>query len=208
MEVKICGLTNVEDARAALEFGADYLGFVLYPKSPRAVSAEEVRRIIAQLNPGVRAFGVFVNVSPVDVARTVRECGLYGAQIHGDEMPDGFDGLGFPVWRAVWLKAGQARPAPETWPAQRYVLDAAAPGEYGGSGVTADWDLAADMARRLPVMLAGGLTPQNVAEAVGQVRPLGVDVSSGVEASPGHKDLRAVKAFIECAKREGGKVAG
>jgi len=201
MDVKICGLTNLGDARGALDAGADYLGFVLYEKSPRSVTPMVLGDIVSALGDGARAIGVFVNESPQRVAEIVAECGLHGAQIHGDEEPVGFGDAAFPVWRAVWLKGGIVRPVPAAWKADRYVIDAAVPGQYGGSGVRADWDAAAEMAQGLPVMLAGGLTAANVADAVRAVRPLGVDVSSGVEREPGRKDLRAVCDFVKNAKR-------
>ena len=200
MEVKICGLTNVEDARVALEAGADYLGFVLYAKSPRAVTAEKVATIVEKLGGGARAIGVFVNETPESVADVVKRCGLYGAQMHGDEAPGGFFELDFPVWRAVWVKNGVTKPDPASWQAERYVIDAAAPGQYGGSGLTTDWEVASGISRRVPVMLAGGLHPGNVDEAIRQVHPLGVDVSSGVEATVGRKDHDAVRQFVAVAK--------
>ncbi len=200
MEVKICGLTNFEDARVAVDAGADYLGFVLYEKSPRAVTPEQVAVIVGALGDGVRSVGVFVNEAPDVVERVVRECGLYAAQIHGDEEPEPFCGLEFPLWRAVWIEDEIAIPDPESWVAGRYVIDAAVPGQYGGSGITADWDVAAQLARKVPVMLAGGLTVDNVRDAVRIVQPLGVDVSSGVEREPGRKDHDAVRKFLREAK--------
>jgi phosphoribosylanthranilate isomerase len=200
MEVKICGLTNIEDARAARDAGADYLGFVLYEKSPRAVTAEKLAGITAELGGGVRAIGVFVNEPAESVADVVEKCGLYGAQVHGDEPPESFSDLPFPIWRAVWIKEGIAVPDPEIWKADRYVIDAAVPGQYGGSGVTADWGAAAEISQNFPVMLAGGLTPGNVGDAVRAVRPLGVDVSGGVESVPGRKDHDALIEFVREAK--------
>ena len=199
MEVKVCGLTSLDDARAAVDAGADYLGFVFYENSPRAVTARSVIEILAELGD-VRALGVFVNESPQVVVDTVKECGLYAAQIHGDEDANDFRGLEVPVWRALWIEDGVAFPEPDIWQSERYVVDAAAPGQYGGSGVLADWGIAAELAGRVPVMLAGGLTADNVAAAVTAVRPLGVDVSSGVERTPGVKDHEAVRAFVAAVK--------
>ena len=200
MEVKICGLTNIEDACAARDAGADYLGFVLYEKSPRSVTPEKLAEIVEELGEGVRAIGVFVNDTAETVAAIVEKCGLYGAQIHGDESPESFGDLPFPVWRAVWIEDGMAMPDPEIWKADRYVIDAAVPGQYGGSGVTADWDVAAELSQNFPVMLAGGLTPANICDAVRAVRPLGVDVSSGVESRPGRKDHDVLIKFVIGAK--------
>jgi phosphoribosylanthranilate isomerase len=200
MEVKICGLTTIDDAKVAVDAGADYLGFVFYQKSPRAVSAKRVADIVSALGDGIRAVGVFVNETPERVNALVRECGLYAAQIHGDEHPEGFSEVTVPLWRAIWIRDREPAPNPSAWPAVRYVIDAAAPGQYGGAGVAADWDVAARIAREQPVMLAGGLRADNVAEGIRRVRPVGVDVSSGVEKNPGSKDHDAVRAFIAAAK--------
>lgn len=202
-EVKICGLTNVDDARVALDAGADYLGFVLYEKSPRGITVDRMAEILDELGAGVRAVGVFVNEAASTVDRIVRRCRLHAAQIHGDEEPSNFGAFPHRVWRAVWIQDGSALPPPEEWPADRYVIDAAVPGLYGGSGVKADWDVASSLADMQPVMLAGGLTPDNVADAIRCVRPLGVDVSSRVESGPGRKDHAAVRAFVTAAKGAG-----
>lgn len=202
LHVKICGLTNGEDARAAIEAGADFLGFVLYAKSPRGITPIALRAIMAGFgNVTPKAIGVFVNETREVVVRIAQECGLHAVQIHGDEQATDFTALPVPVWRALSVRDGVVTPSPAAWSADRYVVDAAAPGQYGGTGLMADWTAAAALARRDRVMLAGGLTPENVAEAVRQVRPLGVDVSSGVEQSPGRKDLRKVAAFIAAARQ-------
>lgn len=200
IEIKICGLTRAEDARLAWEAGADYLGVVLYAGSPRGVTADAVQAIREALPAGARVVGVFVNESPAAVGRVAAACRLAAVQIHGDELPGGFEACGVPVWRAVRAAGGVWTPEPARWPAARYVADAAAPGLYGGSGQRTDWPAAAGLARRVPVMLAGGLTPGNVADAVRAVRPLGVDVSSGVERAPGIKDPEAVVRFIRAAR--------
>jgi len=203
VEVKICGLTNVEDARVALDAGADYLGFVLYEKSPRGITADRMAEILEELGDGVRAVGVFVNESVSNVDSIVRRCHLHAAQVHGDEAPSSFTAFPHRVWRAVWIQDGAAVPPPQEWTADRYVIDAAVPGLYGGSGVKADWDVASLLADVHPVMLAGGLTPDNVGDAIRCVKPLGVDVSSRVEAEPGRKDHDAVRAFVAAAKSAG-----
>lgn len=200
MDIKICGLTNLADARAALEAGADFLGFVLYPESPRGIAARTLRRIMDRLPGTPRAIGVFVNEAREEVLRVAADCGLYAVQLHGDETARDFAQMLLRIWRAVRLGRGAPRPAPEDWPAERYVVDAAVRGAYGGTGRPADWRRAAVLARAHPVMLAGGLTPANVADAIRQVRPMGVDVASGVEKSPGKKDLRKLKAFIRAAR--------
>ncbi|MBM4143878.1 MAG: phosphoribosylanthranilate isomerase [Lentisphaerae bacterium] len=200
VEVKICGLTNQADARHALACGADYLGFVLYAGSPRGITPGAMRRILDGLGGTARAVAVFVNENAAVVRKVAEDCGLYAAQTHGDEDPAEFAALPVPVWRAVRMENGVWRPDPGAWPAERYLVDASVPGAYGGTGVAADWDAAARLARSAPLMLAGGLTPENVAEAVRLVRPLGVDVVSGVEASPGRKDPVKVRRFISEAK--------
>ena len=199
IEVKICGLTNVDDARAALDAGADCLGFVLYRASPRGITADALARITEALPAGVRRVGVFVNERPDVVARVARECGLYAAQIHGDETYEGFEALPGLVWRAIRWQDGAWSPRLAAWPAERYVLDAAEAG-YGGTGRRVDWTAAAALSRTHRTMLAGGLTPENVGEAIRTVRPLGVDVSSGVEQAPGRKDVGKMQEFVRRAR--------
>ena len=138
-EIKICGVTNVEDALAALAMGADYLGFVMYAKSPRGISAERLRRVRDALPDEARCIAVFVNESRDVVLRVAEECRLYAVQIHGDESTDDFRAMPLPVWRALAVSAQGIKPLPVEWPADRYVVDAPAPGRYGGSGELADW---------------------------------------------------------------------
>jgi len=199
VEVKICGLTNRDDALVALEAGADYLGFVLYQASPRHVSSQGLGKIIGGLPP-CRAIAVCVNMPRADVEMLVADYGLYGAQVHGNESAMDYADFPVPLWRAVKRVKEAWQPAPEAWRAKRWVVDAVVPGEYGGTGVAADWAAAAALAAQRPVMLAGGLTPENVAAAIRAVKPCGVDVSSGVESTPGHKDAERVRAFIRNVK--------
>jgi phosphoribosylanthranilate isomerase len=199
LDIKICGLTNVEDAQFAAEQGADYLGFVFHAGSPRYVTPAAVRGIVAVLPSATRCVGVFVNAPRVAVERVAADCRLHAVQLHGAEGGGEFRDLPVPVWRAVCCRQDTWTPDPRHWTAERYVVDAAA-GVYGGSGEKADWNQAALLGRRYPIMLAGGLTAANVAEAIARVRPVGVDVSSGVEASPGRKDPRKVAAFIAAAQ--------
>ena len=200
LDIKICGLTNLDDAKAALDAGADLLGFVLYPKSPRYITALQMRSLLDRLPGSVRAVGVFVNGRPGGIHKVAADCGLYAVQIHGDESPEGFADMLPRVWRAVRFSGGTYHPTPESWLAARYVLDASAPGRYGGTGKKIDWVVAGKFARKFPAMLAGGLTPENVVEAIRTVRPLGVDVTSGVEASPGKKDHARLTQFISRAR--------
>lgn len=200
VEIKICGLTNLEDARAALDLGADYLGFVLFPKSPRYVTVSALAAILDKLPSTCRAVGVFVNEPSSVVESVATECRLYAAQLHGDESSDEFLRLTVPVWRAVWFRDKAWTPVPTEWRADRYVVDAAPKGVYGGGGLSADWKRAAALAKQHRAMLAGGLTPDNVVKAIQAVDPVGVDVVSGVESKPGKKDLKKLEAFIRKAK--------
>ena len=204
MKVKICGITNAEDAALAVAAGADALGFILYRKSPRFVEPTVVRTIVAGLPPFVLPIGVFVNEEAVAVRTLMDECGLALAQLHGDESAAYCRTLGRPVLKALRLKDHSAFLALAEFQGRAnvrgFVVDAFSDQAYGGTGQTVDWALAAEAARAAPVLLAGGLTPANVSQAIQAVRPYGVDVSSGVEARPGKKDPAKVKAFIEAAR--------
>ncbi len=200
-KIKICGITNQIDALQAVNAGADALGFVFYRKSPRNVSLNVVKSIVADLPPFVLPVGVFVNTEPENVRRTMDECGLALAQIHGDESAEYCESLGRPVMRGIRLRdrntlfsmaeyKGRAR-------VRGFVLDAFSGTAYGGTGKIADWNLAQEAARSFSFLLAGGLTSDNVQDAIRKVRPYGVDVSSGVEARPGKKDPAKVKAFVQ-----------
>lgn len=200
LDIKICGLTNVADARLAMDAGADFLGFVLYSGSPRGITRDALLEILDALGSPANAVGVFVNAGRAEVEAIAAEASLAAVQLHGDEAADVFGGLGVPVWRAVRIRGGQSEPSPAAWPAARYVVDADVPGAYGGTGVLADWGGAVEALAGHPLMLSGGLTPANVAGAIQSVRPLGVDVSSGVERSPGRKDHDKIRAFIQAAR--------
>lgn len=204
MKVKICGITTVEDAATAVAAGADALGFVLYRQSPRYVEPAIVRSIVATLPPFVLTVGVFVNEEASRVRTLMDECGLTLAQLHGDETAAYCQSLGRPVLKALRVKDRQAFLALAEYQGRGnvrgFLIDAYHETEYGGTGRTADWTLAAEAARAAPIVLAGGLTPANVGEAVRLIRPYGVDVSSGVESRPGKKDPDKVKAFIEGAR--------
>ncbi len=200
IDIKICGLTHLDDARAALDYGADYLGFVTYTKSKRAVTPEALKKIVSALPSDARCIGVFVNDPRDTVVSVAEECGLYAVQMHGDESSHDFTDMPLPVWRALSAADDLPVPAPEDWSAERFVIDAAAPAEYGGTGRQADWTLAAQLAEEYTLMLAGGLNCTNVAQAIATVRPAGVDVASGIECEPGRKDLDLLKRFIHNAR--------
>jgi phosphoribosylanthranilate isomerase len=203
--VKICGLTNIDDARWALEEGADYLGFVMYPKSPRYVTPENLAHIVDHLPEHACPVGVFVNEEPILVKQIVSACRLVAVQLNGDEDPADFRDLGVPLWRSVRLEEGRWSPSPEQWKVDRFVLDVVSPA-YGGTGEEIDWKEGRKFASQHRAMLAGGLRPETVAEAIRQVRPIGVDVSSGVESLPGKKDFRKVAAFIANARAAAGVI--
>lgn len=203
-KIKICGITNQEDALKAVEFGADALGFVFYDKSPRAVEPAVAKRIIQNLPPFVIPVGVFVN-HPAETVRMVFDtCGLGLAQIHGDESAAYCESLGRPVLRALRLKDRSSFLALGEYKGRigvrGFVIDAFSRDAYGGTGQTVDWSLAAEASKAAPTILAGGLTSSNVQDAITHVRPYGVDVSSGVEASPGKKDHGKLQAFIEAVR--------
>jgi len=197
MLVKICGITRADDALAAVAAGANAIGFVFWPDSPRFVDPYRARAIRAALPPFVTAVGVFVN-QPVEYVSGVASLVRLGAvQLHGDETPQYASLLSAPIVKALPLTTlGESDLA--AWPDETMVLlDVHDPVKRGGTGRTIDWDAAATISARRRIVLAGGLTPDNVADAVARVRPFGIDVSSGVEASPGIKDHRRVRALFE-----------
>lgn len=200
LRVKICGITTVEDGLHAARCGADALGLVFYSKSPRYVDPQQARKIVAALPPLVTTVGLFVNQSAEEIEQIARFCGLDVLQLHGDETPDQCQ---LPPWRVI--KALRIRDAASLDDLTAYrvsgmLLDAWQADSYGGTGHRFNWQLAVSAGRQRPIILAGGLTPANVAEAVATVRPYGVDVSSGVESAPGRKDPELVAAFIRNAK--------
>lgn len=197
VRVKICGLTNLADAHAAVAAGADALGFVL-AKSPRQVSPGEVRTMVAQLPPLVATVGVFVETPVEEVARLKAWCGLDWAQVHGERAPDELKPLAPRVVKVLGM-AGQA-PDPQAYPGCHLLLDTAVAGKSGGTGQVFDWGLAVELARQRPIILAGGLNPENVAQAIEIVKPFAVDVSSGVEREPGRKDHAKIRSFVARAK--------
>ena len=195
--VKVCGITRVEDALLAVDLGATALGFVFWPQSPRAVTIERTRRITDALPPFVSAVGVFVNQPPGEVSGTARLAGLTAIQLHGDEDATAYTGCGVHVIRALpvgndfTLSMVQDVPA-----AMTVLLDAHDPVRRGGTGRPIDWTTAAAAARVRPIILSGGLRPENVQQAAVAVRPYALDVSSGVESAPGVKDEGKLRAFF------------
>jgi phosphoribosylanthranilate isomerase len=222
-KIKICGIKTLPDALVAIEAGADYLGFNFYSKSVRLVERQacvEITSILKKEFPQIKLVGVFVNSSVEEVQDILNTCSLDLAQLHGDETPEmvaSFHGIAF---KAIRLSAEsvetsvypflakqsftQSVPvresAIESVDSPAFLVDASVNGAYGGTGVTADWDGAAELAKKYPLLLAGGLTPENVAEAIRRVKPWGVDVASGVESTPGKKDPSKMKAFVQAVR--------
>ncbi|MFI5177401.1 MAG: phosphoribosylanthranilate isomerase [Vicinamibacterales bacterium] len=195
--VKICGITRAEDAAEAVRLGADALGFVFWAQSPRVVSPDVARAIAASVPPLVARVGVFVDAPVAEVITIARLVGLDAVQLHGDELVDAYAGVPARIIKAVVLDADDdleraARLPPHVTP----LIDAADRAKRGGTGRIADWSSAAGLARRRPVMLAGGLSAENVAEAIRVVRPWAVDVSSGVESAPGIKSTERLEQFF------------
>lgn len=200
MFVKICGITNIEDALAAAHSGADALGFNFYQKSLRYVDPQRAGNIIRELPPFVTAVGLFVNEDPGRVEDISGMCGLDILQFHGDETPDYCAGFSRRVIKAFRIRSREDVDYLRAYRVSACLLDAYSEGAYGGTGRTFNWGLAAEAKGMGRVMLAGGLTPDNVAEAVAAVGPYAVDVASGVESVPGKKDRRMVEEFIRRAK--------
>jgi phosphoribosylanthranilate isomerase len=199
MFIKICGITRAEDAQAAVECGASAVGFVFWPESPRYVDPHRARAIIATLPSSVAAVGVFVNQPASHVEDIVNLTQLAVVQLHGDEPPAFAAGMVRPVIKAVSVDDGA--PAVAEWPESVLLLvDARDPARRGGTGLRVDWLAAATVARGRRLLLAGGLNPENVAEAIARVRPFGIDVSSGVERSPGVKDHGRLKALFDAMR--------
>lgn len=200
IRTKICGITNLEDALLAAREGADALGFNFSPRSPRLLSVESARRIIAALPPFVTPVGVFVDAEPRRVERTVAQTGIRVLQFHGLEPPDYCARMKLPVIKAFAMSSREMRGELDRYRVDAYLVDT--PSEQrGGSGRSFDWTWAVPLAERFPIILAGGLTAENVAEAVRRVHPYAVDVCSGVESSPGKKDRRKLVAFLREVRR-------
>src|SRR6202048_1324363 len=205
-QVKICGITNVDDARAACEAGVDAIGLNFYPRSPRALSVEKAVGLRALIPSGVQVFGVFVNAEAGEVMEIFRHVHLDALQLHGDESPARVAQLAriAPVFKALRIGPDFSAGTLESYPGvSGFLFDAAdtGPGQYGGTGRLADWGVAQQASRSHRVILAGGLNAENVAAAILQVRPYGVDVASGVEASPGAKDNARLGDFVREAGR-------
>ena len=204
VRVKICGITKLEDAKLAVELGAHAIGLNFYPQSPRSISPAAAADLVDRLPPYVSAVGVFVNWEPEPVVALCRALHLTAAQLHGDETPAVADAIAEHLQVIQALRLGQGSPAPayaKFRSAAAFLIDAAQPGQYGGTGTTANWHLARVAAQSNRVILAGGLSPENVGEAIRVVRHYAVDVTSGVEARPGRKDPAKLRAFFDAVAR-------
>lgn len=200
-KVKICGITSLDDALVAVEAGADALGFVFFEKSPRYLGPEAAARIIEKIPPFVQAVGLFVNAELDFVNRTADGCGLDIVQLHGDESPAYCRLVRRRVMKAFRVRGPESLVSLADYRVAAYLLDAYSPNAYGGTGESFDWDCAEGAKEYGPIVLAGGLNPDNIARAVAKVAPYAVDVSSGVESSPGRKDPEKVRRFIREAKK-------
>lgn len=199
-KIKICGVTNLNDAKIAVDYGADAIGFV-FAESIRNVSSEKVKAIVRKLPPFVTFVGLFVNETARNIEGTCRYCGLNAIQLHGSEPPGFLDKLK----RHKIIKAFRIRNEKDIIPINKYkadavLLDGYAKDRFGGTGATFDWKIVKRLKTSKPVIIAGGLTYLNVSSAIKIVRPYGVDVSSGVESKPGKKDRELIKKFIDAVK--------
>ncbi|MDX1386778.1 MAG: phosphoribosylanthranilate isomerase [bacterium] len=201
LKVKICGLTNAHDALDAIELGADYLGFNFYPDSPRYLTPEKAKNLFEEIPTNIPKVGVFVNADLQKVIDLAVDLELDFLQFHGDEKPEELNPLGRPWWKAFRLKNEADVLEIPKYDCEWILVDAYSEKAYGGTGITAHWDLvhkAKDYGKK--IFLAGGLTPENIQMAVATVQPFGVDVASGLEEKPGVKDRQKMEEFIKKAK--------
>lgn len=200
VKVKICGITTLEDALAATAAGADAVGFVFHPASPRHIFPEQAAAIISHLPPFIQTVGLFVDEHAETVNEVASQCGLDIVQLHGSESPSCCAAITRRVIKAFRVKDITSLDAMRDYRVSACLLDAWSPAAHGGTGRTFNWDIAAQaVTSGQRIILAGGLTPENVAEAIRLVSPYAVDVSSGVESSPGRKDPALIRAFIGAA---------
>ena len=201
-EIKICGITNIADGLAAASAGADALGFVFHPPSPRYVTPGRAREIIGSLPPALCTVGVFVNLAAAEVLQIAELCGLDFIQLHGGETQDYC--RRFPrerLIKALSFRSEEEFAAMADYPVRAFLVDAHDPVRFGGTGKTCDWNLARKAAARHPLILAGGLGTENILAALETVKPLAVDISSGVEVQPGRKDHEKIRAVIDAVRR-------
>ncbi|HEY7039128.1 MAG TPA: phosphoribosylanthranilate isomerase [Methylomirabilota bacterium] len=200
MKIKICGITNADDARLCVECGVDALGFIFVERTPRYVTPDAAARIISTLPPFVTSVGVFWDHAPGHVKAVAEQCGLAALQFHGEESPEDLQDHRLPVIKTLKVADAADLERMTGYRVAAFLLDSPSRWSEGEERPPIPWDVAADAARRHPVLLSAGLTPDNVAHAVRRVRPYGVDVNSGVEARPGRKDETRVRRFVAAAR--------
>ncbi len=201
LKIKICGITNLEDALSAIEYGTDALGFVFYPRSPRAITPDRARAIITQLPPFVTTVGVFVDEDRTRLEQIVTKTGIDMIQLHGSEPPEYCANLGKKVIKAIRVKELTDLEPLKHYRVSAFLLDTYSPDAVGGTGLIFNWEIAIEAKRFGNIILAGGLNPENVEHAVKMVQPYGVDVASGVEGSEkGRKNHNKLRLFIERAR--------
>ena len=198
--IKICGTTNLDDALMAVEAGADALGFIFVPNTPRYLHPDEAAKIIEELPPFITTVGLFVNAEQSEIDTIANDCSLDAVQLHGEESPELCLALNRRVVKAFRVKEESSLSRLHDYHVSAYLLDTYVKGAMGGTGRVFDWNLAVKAKQYGRIILAGGLNPDNIASAILQVRPYGVDVSSGVEVSPGCKDPAKIKAFISAVR--------
>jgi phosphoribosylanthranilate isomerase len=202
VKVKICGIGSLDEARAAQELGVDALGFNFWEHSPRYIVPAKAEAIIRELNPFVACIGVFVNERAERVREIQQQLGLGAIQLHGDESPEYCEGLApIKLIKAFRVTEGFDPACVNEYRVSAILLDAGVPGQFGGTGQSFDWRVALEVKQYGPLVLAGGLTAENVGEAIQRVRPSVIDVCSGVEAEPGRKDLQKMKRLMAEVER-------
>jgi phosphoribosylanthranilate isomerase len=203
-QIKICGITNIDDALCAAESGADAVGFIFHPASPRYIAPGRVKEIVASLPRGITTVGVFVNCEAEEVARTVEHCGLDLIQLHGDESPEYCRRFApEQIIKAVFPRTPEALQTLDAYTVRAFLVDFRDAGRYGGTGKRADWGLAASVGKTHPLILAGGLTAENIDVALAAVAPDAVDINSGIESALGIKDHGRMKRIINMIREEG-----
>jgi phosphoribosylanthranilate isomerase len=200
MKIKICGITNLEDALIAAHMGADALGFIFVKESPRVISADAARDIIKKLPPFIITIGVFVDSTEEEIRSIAEQTGIQCIQLHGNESPADYSKISIPVIKAFRVQPDFRAEVLLQYPAAAYLLDTYVNGTAGGTGKTFDWDIAISAKAYGRVILAGGLTPNNIGEAIKKVQPYGVDISSGVESVPGKKDKRKLQLLFKAIR--------
>ena len=202
VKVKICGMTNLKDVKVAVDGGVDAVGFIFYKKRPRSVTMQAVRKIVLELPPFVDSVGVFVNETAEQINKIADRCNLDRVQLHGNESPTFCKKIRRRVIKAIRVKDIQSLKKLSDYPVSSFLLDTFSEDQYGGTGRVFDWNLAYPAKKYGPIILAGGLTPINVHQAIQRVQPYGVAVCSGVESQPGIKDHKKIQVFLKNVKAE------